>query len=360
MMKLAYQSLRQIYGKAFSYGVDKETQKYYLHHTWKVWPVDLTQETESVKKTFAYMANHKEEEYVFYADMPLWIEPVWGWALTQKQKIVLESVPGNNWDVKNKWHFHPAPNPFDYTFKFWKKEYLNEVIYLNYFHNFGKNYYHFLIDLFGQLMLLEKQGVNLTLPILVHKKIWDTSFFQDAIKISSKFSSFNWKIIDNKIIHVKKAWFAKNVSFDSLIVPYVKSFFSVNHAENEKKLFLSRRPDRIRGLKNDREISAMLNNLGYTRIDTGEYYGLQEQIDLFHNATEVIGIHGAGLTNILWRNEKTSVFEIFPSDYIFHHYLVLAKGLMFDYHPIISSSTLNNFYLTKDELRNVETLLKKD
>lgn len=65
-----------------------------------------------------------------------------------------------------------------------------------------------------------------------------------------------------------------------------------------------------------------------------------DQITLFKSAEVVVGIHGAGLTNLLWCQANTRVFEIFARNEIAMQqtgltmYSKLAETLNLDYQPV--------------------------
>ena len=52
---------------------------------------------------------------------------------------------------------------------------------------------------------------------------------------------------------------------------------------------------------------------------------IAEQIELFYDADYVIGVHGAGLVNIIF-SSQINVLEIFPTSYVIPHYFYLSKS----------------------------------
>jgi len=66
---------------------------------------------------------------------------------------------------------------------------------------------------------------------------------------------------------------------------------------------------------------------------------LDEQIDLFYNSSHVIGIHGAGLTNIIYRyGAEMSLIELFPPNNIPPHYYWLSKLMKYKYQAIVGDN----------------------
>ena len=70
-----------------------------------------------------------------------------------------------------------------------------------------------------------------------------------------------------------------------------------------------------RGVVNDREVVSFLSERGWTVIDPGRL-SLARQIRLFAGARAVCGVHGAGLTNIVWCNPGCTVIELMADNYL--------------------------------------------
>ena len=121
-----------------------------------------------------------------------------------------------------------------------------------------------------------------------------------------------------------------------------------------KRIFVTRSKARVRHLENVQEIEEVCTRLGFELVDT-DLLSPEQQIESFANAAWIIGIHGAGLTNILFRLGHCQVFEIFPPPnlgYLPFHYIMLAKMRGFRYQAIIGESVKKRFsegfYLAPD------------
>jgi capsular polysaccharide biosynthesis protein len=69
-------------------------------------------------------------------------------------------------------------------------------------------------------------------------------------------------------------------------------------------------------------------------------------VGLFSQARIVIGLHGAGLTNVAWCPPGGRLLEIFPSESIPSYYWVLASQVGVDYYYLLS---LNSPSLPQDD-----------
>ncbi len=84
------------------------------------------------------------------------------------------------------------------------------------------------------------------------------------------------------------------------------------------------------------EIIPILEKYNFKVVDT-DNMTLEEQSLLLGNTRYLIAIHGAGLTNMVFRrNSAMDILEIFPpSDVVPYHYAILARRYQFGYRGIM-------------------------
>ncbi|MCG9890679.1 MAG: glycosyltransferase family 61 protein [Thermosynechococcaceae cyanobacterium MS004] len=99
----------------------------------------------------------------------------------------------------------------------------------------------------------------------------------------------------------------------------------------EKILFVERIGGYRRAIGLDESIRGQLREIGVSFFDPTNV-PIKEQIQTFANAQIVIGIHGAGMANILWCREGTKVVEIFHPKFAAWCYAILANQLEMDYY----------------------------
>lgn len=97
--------------------------------------------------------------------------------------------------------------------------------------------------------------------------------------------------------------------------PCVTETFSVlkqrlgDQPSPHRRIYISRSDTSQRRLVNEREIETALEERGFKIVSlTG--MNLSEQISLFHNATDIVGPHGAGLTNVGFCQPGNRVLEL--------------------------------------------------
>ncbi len=78
-----------------------------------------------------------------------------------------------------------------------------------------------------------------------------------------------------------------------------------------RRIYVSREDAEHRKVRNEATIIQMLEQIGFTIVIPGSHT-FEEQVRLFSKAEIVVGVHGAGLTNLLWTKPGATVVEIMP------------------------------------------------
>lgn len=95
--------------------------------------------------------------------------------------------------------------------------------------------------------------------------------------------------------------------------------------------------DESRILKNERRLVAALRNI--KGVDVREFDGAEEgaerAVTMFSRAAVVVGVHGAGLSNILFCSEGTTVIELGFANPLVRHYMYIAEALGLSYERVL-------------------------
>lgn len=189
-------------------------------------------------------------------------------------------------------------------------------------------YYHFLVEVFPRLLqavkLAESKGVML--EIVVPRTV--PKF------ISELCSSIRSKALTVNFVSTYRNYIVPRVVFIAYTPPYEVTMASVHTtkshffpelamvgqcANTERKfcrfLYLSRRGNKRRAVKNEIELEQGLKKIG-VEIILAETLTIEEQVRLFSSADALVGLHGAGLANMIWMPTKRKVVEIRLSDYV--------------------------------------------
>jgi hypothetical protein len=103
------------------------------------------------------------------------------------------------------------------------------------------------------------------------------------------------------------------------------------------RLLLDRGDSKLRRMTDRKSIHGYLRNRGFEEF-IAHPNNFQEQIARFSAAKEVVAVHGAGLTNLLFCDSGTQVTEIFPSNFVKSTYFWLSKRLGLEYRFVVGGA----------------------
>ena len=102
-----------------------------------------------------------------------------------------------------------------------------------------------------------------------------------------------------------------------------------------RRIFISREDAKSRLILNWTEIAPILQDWGYEVLRLSDL-SVADQIETFASAAYVVGVHGAGLTNLVFAPIGVHVLEIFPALRATGAFWKLSSGLGHDYHALIA------------------------
>ena len=110
-----------------------------------------------------------------------------------------------------------------------------------------------------------------------------------------------------------------------------KYFKLLEYNPPKTKLYL-RRPNNKRSVVNDKEICEILQRKGFSIIDGTE--GIRKHVNLFKNASMIIGGHGSLFRNMIFSDQNPIVYEFCPSNREDHNFEGIGKTMNLDYNWI--------------------------
>ncbi len=134
----------------------------------------------------------------------------------------------------------------------------------------------------------------------------------------------------------------------------------------DRRLYISRRDAGSRNFDNEDDITALLERHGFEIIELSKY-GFEGKLKLFIEADIVIGLSGAGLTNVMFCPREATLIELQPSSlsaYLFSAaaiYLGMnSRYILFDSQSL--ASKINRYYgdlhldpaLIEEQLQQIE------
>lgn len=231
---------------------------------------------------------------------------------------------------------------------------------------FKNNHYHNLIDVAPKLYLLnqpEYQGID-EIKLLFSSEPTPIEKF-----LIEKLAPKNIKI--NVVEDPDSLYFVERLIFPTLVsrvcCGYLPSVYLdyfrdkvLPKREGKKinRIFISRsKVSNRRKIINEDELFADLKKYGFSKYILDDM-SIETQIDLFYDADYVVGVHGAGLTNIIF-SHKIKVLELFPTKYLLPHYYYLAKSLGHTYGYYSGAEADNTFTPNADFRVNVSKVVER-
>ena len=205
---------------------------------------------------------------------------------------------------------------------------------------FWANYYHFMTDFAAKVDLVERSGLPLSIPYVVSERMSKMRFFEQARELG---------LLGARplVIHKRRHWLEAGRLFT--VFPDRRDHFTARRLgarpdpRRRDRLYVSRGLSAQLGrqLRNETELTQELERRGIEIVDPGAW-PLKQQIERFSAASLVVGPHGAGLTNIMFRSgAPLALIEIIPDNKIYrHHFYEMSQRLNFFYRAILGRSAV--------------------
>ena len=276
--------------------------------------------------------NWTQDEYLLVYEQPCVIEPDYGWALSPENKLIYPSLGFS------RVPYLPKPVSKVKGLRDAQLEEYSELVSLR--DTGEENYYHFYNDVLAKLFFLEeKLGLAPTVPLLISKRLYERPYFQYFLA-HPYLRDRQWVVQDKQYIRSHRTYFCKPLThtpnYYRRILDMVRPGDRAVAGSPQRWLFITRSPKRLRFIENNAELAAICQQLGFEVLDFDELT-LPEQIQALGQARYVVGIHGAGLANIIFRDgQPMGLLEIYPpAAYFPFHYIMLANQLGYRYDGLI-------------------------
>ncbi|MEN6543660.1 glycosyltransferase family 61 protein [Parvibaculum sp.] len=193
----------------------------------------------------------------------------------------------------------------------------------------AEGYFHFLYEFVPKIEVVDRAGLSPDIPLIVPRNIAERKFFKEAAALGL-FGDRQLVIQEPDETIIGRRFYVVRPDRHSqrqLGFP-AKRFGCTPDPRSRLRLYVSRngQAGTIRQILNEDELIARLEPLGFQVIDPGTT-PLAEQMDTFSRASIVVGPHGAGLTNILFRKgAPMALVEMINDTKQFrHHFYQIAR-----------------------------------
>lgn len=168
---------------------------------------------------------------------------------------------------------------------------------------YEESYYHFLFDVVPKLEIIDRARIADTVPLIVTEELARKTFFVEAIALGL-FGSRPVIVQDKaEVIAARELYVVRPDAYTERQLSFpAKRLGGIADPRARDRLYISRSgtPGTSRQIINEEDLVARLRDLGFSVIDPGKI-SLAEQIAYFARSSIVVGPHGAGLANILFR-----------------------------------------------------------
>lgn len=240
----------------------------------------------------------------------------------------------------------------------------------------AENYFHWMTDAIPKIAIAIKGGFNIETfdKILVSDN--KLGFQQQTLNYLGISPTKVASLIDHDYIICKNIVAPSDTCLSGNVSPWIiqylrESFRRLMVADDcqPKKVYVSRKYVKKRLLLNEQEVQSTLEKAGFV-IVYPELLSFKEQVNLFYNADEVIGVHGAAFTNIIFSKPGTLILEFFPVTYVNQCYWVIAGQNKLKYAYVLgegedTTTTINhladaNFYVSIEKVLEVRAKALND
>lgn len=297
-----------------------------------------------VDRRLAIEAQRPHESWCYRLRGDLLIEPRYGYVIERSLHLVDESMPGSERSRERDWRnliAFPALGPVvARRVGLRPADGVDSVISMRYL--WEDNYFHFLCDILPRLHVAGIVGIPADVPVVVGRRLSEQPFFRE---VGASGSLDGRRVIEQGDRFLR----AGEVTLIRPPADYASLAFTADllgapaTPVGERRLFLTRAPERRRNVINLDELRPALDEFGFEMVDA-DGLSVAEQVALFSSAEFIAGIHGAGLANMICRRgAPCAVLEIFPPNEAFGYFTHLSARLGFGYDAVTGYSVDHHF-----------------
>jgi hypothetical protein len=324
----------------------KEERLYHIVSATPNMPAYALEENPHIPQALAqsYRVNYRKEnvEQVVKVADEVYIEPITGWPMGKRNELYLSLHPSGISP------YMPVPA---YRSIVSKKPLVtfDKIISLRDVNEAG--YSHFYTDILAKLVLVRRLiGSLKPYTLIISKTLSNTAYGRFLLENTPIFKEAGGVFLQSdEYVTAKEVIFSSvfvNPSNNTTIIKEVIAQTREAHPctnTDERKIYLTRGKHRRRTIRNNDEIESIMRGYDFEILDT-DNLTLQQQIETFKNCRYLVGIHGAGLANMIHRYPHSlSLFEIpeplhpiLGANPLYHN---ITVALGFDYGATVGEDT---------------------
>jgi len=226
--------------------------------------------------------------------------------------------------------------------------------------NWSFNYFHWFLDALPRLVIIEEYLENHVL--ILPEELKQQRFIVESLaffNIEIKFSTLAKRLHVSELLLPTHLALSGNFNRTALLKLREK-FIPDDTIEPFRKIYISRSKALKRKITNEMELTEMLVQFGF-EIHCFEDYELAKQIALMKETKYLIGLHGAGLTNMLFMPPRGKILELRKEgEDVLNWFFILASDLDHDYYYLLNKGNhkeahLADLFIDLNELKAMNT-----
>lgn len=203
-------------------------------------------------------------------------------------------------------------------------------------------------------------------PVLISESLLKNNYIKNSLEnLRINYLGYDF----NKLLNIKTLLIASHTAptgnYNKELIKIISKQLRIednNNLKNEyKNIWISRNKGSYRRIINEKELSMILKKFNF-KIYYPENHTFKYNQNIFAKSKVIAGLHGAGLTNMMFMKKGGKVIEIRrKGDSINNCYFSLASDLEHDYYYINALSENNNLFESDCYLdpNKLENLLKR-
>lgn len=227
---------------------------------------------------------------------------------------------------------------------------------------YSTNYYHHLIDVLPNLlMLFERSDLPPYLPLIVNRWIYESRFFAYLRQRSQEFAGLNWIVQEpGQWLRVGRAYRLNAAPFSRGAFAKIRTMYGRLGRKRGRKVFLSRDSKKFsRGIVNEAAVVTLLAHYGFETV-YAEHMTLEEQQRTFEECSHLVALQGMGLAQQLFMDPTTGhVLELMPCDRIQTEYYWQGWTLGMRFYDVLTGSAMDRRGMYRIGLESLETRLRR-
>lgn len=279
---------------------------------------------------------NRRTQYAYRVTGDLIVEPEYGYLIKRPLGLIDQSLQYAELTRRRETIpiFSGLPSVPDVLLKTKRQGGMHVDRLISFRHPFEWNYYHFLLDILPRIWLLDELGIDRSIPILIGQSLAKQRFFREMQSLSP-LRERTWLIQDDSFVTTREVIIVKTALGHRDQLDYAANGVPARPGGLSERVFIERKSASGRNITNMAAVARVARDLGYTVVDPAEL-SITEQIELFGRTEVLVGSHGAGLANMIFRRGRPlTLLEIFPPTAAPLHFYILAKMYGYAYHYMV-------------------------